>query len=45
MICCKIDTTHVVFKSTIFDLGGSAMNMETVGVKIVKEVDNGNDFV
>ena len=44
VMCCKIETNYVLFKSTTFYLGGSTIDRETVGVKIFKDVDNGNDF-
>ena len=42
VISRKIETTHVVLKSTTFDLGSSTMDRETLGVQIFKEVDDGN---
>ena len=44
VISSKIEATHVVLKSTTFDLGSSTMDRETLGVQIFKEMNDCNDF-
>ena len=44
VVGCKIEATHVVFESTAFYFGCSAMNGKTVGMKIFKEMNDGNDL-
>ena len=44
VISRKIETTHVVLKSTTFDLGGGTMNGQAVWVQIFKELNKSYDF-